>query len=103
MTESRMVLALGIAAVLMELGALIVLLVPEARTPSGGSIWSWYWPLANGLYFLGLIAAGATILWALQRLVETRGGDVPGDRAVSLTALGGSVLAIVVNRLIEYR
>ena len=73
MTESRVVLSPGVAAMLMELGA------------------------------LGFIAAGATIPWALQRLVETRGGDAPGDRAVSLTALGVSVPAIVVDRLIEYR
>lgn len=103
MTEARLRLSLGIAALLMELGALLVLLVPEARTSEGASVWSWYWPLANSLYFLGLIAAGVAIISALPGLVATREQREPGERMNSLATLGVSVLAIVINRLVNYR
>jgi hypothetical protein len=84
----------------MELGALIVLLVPEERTSQGASVWSWYWPLANTLYFVGLIAAAIAIAWAVVSLAANL--STGGKRSRSLIALGLGVLAIVVNRLVPY-
>lgn len=84
----------------MELGALIVLLVPEERTSQGGSVWSWYWPLPNTLYFVGLIVAAIAISWAVVSLAASP--STPGNRSRSLIALGLGVLAIVVNRLVPY-
>jgi len=102
MTEARFPLVLGAAALLMELGAMAVLLVPEARTPSGASVWSWYWPLANTLYFVGLILAGIAVVWAVS-VVAARDRQSEGDRTIALAALAVSVLAIVVNRFVNYR
>ena len=102
MTEARFPLVLGVVALVMELGAMIVLLVPEARTPSGASVWSWYWPLANTLYFLGLLLAGAAAVWAIS-VVARRDQHGEGDRTIALGALAVSVLAIVVNRVVNYR
>jgi pilus assembly protein TadC len=84
----------------MELGALIVLLVPEERTPSGASVWSWYWPLANTLYFVGLIAAAIAIVWAVVGLATNWSNA--GHRPKSLIAFGVAILAIAVNRLVPY-
>jgi hypothetical protein len=100
MTNRRSVW-LAIVALLMEIGALIVLLVPEERTASGGSVWSWYWPLANTLYFVGLIAAVISIVWALVGLVTSWSNRA--DRSRSVIAFGLGVAAIVVNRLVPYQ
>jgi hypothetical protein len=91
---------LAIVALLMELGALIVLLVPEERTSQGASVWSWYWPLANTLYFVGFIAAAIAIAWAVVSLAASL--STGGNRSRSLIAFGLGVLAIVVNRLVPY-
>lgn len=101
LTIHRGGLWVAIVALVMELGALLVLLVPEQRSPTGASISSWYWPLANTLYFVGLIAAGAAILWAMLALVTSRMNA--RGRSISLTAFGLAVLAIVVNRLVPYQ
>ncbi|MDQ2912782.1 MAG: hypothetical protein M3T56_05945 [Chloroflexota bacterium] len=100
MTTDRWRLWLGIVALLMELGALVVRLVPEERTPSGASVWSWYWPLANILFFVGLLTAVIAILWAVPALTTNRSNA--GGRSTALAALGLGVLAIVVNRLVPY-
>ena len=86
----------------MELGALVVLLIPEARTPGGASVWSWYWPLANTLYFVGLIAAGIAIIWTVPALTDAIRRSDAVDRSLSMTALALAVLAIVINRLAPY-
>jgi hypothetical protein len=101
MTIHRTGLWLAIVALLMEVGALVVLLIPEQRTPSGGSVWSWYWPLANTLYFVGLIGAATAIVGAVLTLATSRSNSV--GRSQLLAALGLAVLAIVVNRLGPYR
>jgi Ni/Fe-hydrogenase subunit HybB-like protein len=91
---------LAIVALLMELGALVVLVVPEERTSQGASVWSWYWPLANTLYFVGLIAGAIAIAWAVVSLAASM--SKAGNRSSSLIALGLGALAIVVNRLVPY-
>ena len=91
---------LAIVGLFMEIGALVVLLIPEERTSQGASVWSWYWPLANTLYFVGLIAAAIAIAWALVSLAASV--STGGNRSRSLIALGLGVLAIVVNRLVPY-
>jgi hypothetical protein len=91
---------LAIVALFMEVGALVVLLIPEERTSQGASVWSWYWPLANTLYFVGLIAATIAIGWAVASLAASL--SKAGNRSASLIALGLGVLAIVVNRLVPY-
>lgn len=85
----------------MELGALLVLLVPEERSPTGASVWSWYWPLVNTLYFVGLLAAAIAIPWAVLALMTRRSGAL--SRSTSFIAVGLAILAIVVNRLVPYR
>jgi hypothetical protein len=74
--------------------------VPEERTPGGASVWSWYWPLANTLYFVGLIAAAVVIPWALLALAVRRGEAA--QRSLSVGALALGVLAIAINRLVPY-
>ena len=101
MTMHRTGLWLAIVALLMEVGALVVLLIPEQRTPSGGSLWSWYWPLANTLYFVGLIGAATAIVAAVLRLATSLSDPV--GRSQLFAAFGLAVLAIVVNRLVPYQ
>ena len=94
-------LRLAIAAACAELGALIVLSIPEARTPEGASVWSWYWPLANTLYFLGLIAAAIAAVGSLPALAGRP--DRTTDRGRAAAAVVVAVLAFAINRLAPWR
>jgi hypothetical protein len=94
--QFRWALWIGIFALGAEIAAALLLLIHEPQPAYLHPEWAWYWPVANTLYFGGLLLAGVAVLGSAIGLVVLRTQAVAIGLLVALAALA-------INRIAPYR